>query len=906
MPTPPASFTGRRRTRRTRFSVKVADALARTCITIGGFGTIIAVTTVCIFLVAVVVPLFLPASSEPPIVSEILRAGSAEPGASPPPDATSAVRRDAPGRQRPVHIATDEYNLLAWTLSADGRVEVIQIDTGDVIDVHTVAPGIALTAWSLPQRGDLCTFGYADGTVRLARIGFALTFMEIDEAPEPLRDLDAMGTMAWERGLAQRTREGQVRILRLAVDLLDPIDSGTTRPIIRLDHTGTAERPVIAWQDADDVLRYGQLRSRRNLMTGRTTLTASTHTIPFRPRPTPPAFLRLTGLGDNIYLIWADGVLHRYDVRDPAAPTVAEEVDLVPEQGWTLSAVGFLIGKTTLVTGDDHGGATTWFRTRVEGAPTADGLVLRRASRLDGAGAGPVRSISSSQRKRILAIGHEDGRVRLHNVTNERFLGEVDTIDAEPVHTAVLGPRDNAVVALAGDRIYHWEMHTPHPEASPRAIFGKVWYEGYEAPAHVWQSTGGTDDFESKYGLVPLIFGTIKGTFYSLLFGVPLALLAAVYTSEFLHRRVRAIVKPSVEMMASLPSVVLGFLAGLIVAPYIETIVPTALAALVTIPLSFLLLAYAWQMLPSRARIRFDGVRILFIFGGIPLGIRLASLLGPVAEAMLFEVRVIDPESGAVTAVLRDFRLWLNAGGGNPAYESSPVGGWLMLFLPLSALLVGIASVRLVNPFLMLRSERWSRRRLALADAGKFISGAALTLGLALLLSAAASLIHDPRGLYIDTYVQRNALIVGFIMGFAIIPIIYTIADDAMGAVPEHLRSASLGAGATRWQTAVRIVLPTAMSGLFSAVMVGFGRAVGETMIVLMATGNTPVMEWNIFSGFRTLSANIAVELPEAVKDSTNYRMLFLAALVLFVMTFVINTIAEFVRQRYRRRAYQL
>ena len=148
-------------------------------------------------------------------------------------------------------------------------------------------------------------------------------------------------------------------------------------------------------------------------------------------------------------------------------------------------------------------------------------------------------------------------------------------------------------------------------------------------------------------------------------------------------------------------------------------------------------------------------------------------------------------------------------------------------------------------------------------------------------------------------------MVVGFIMGFAIIPIIYTIAEDALTAVPEHLRSASLGAGATPWQTAVRVIIPTAMSGLFSALMIGLGRAVGETMIVLMATGNTPVMDWNLFNGFRTLSANIAVELPEAVRGSTHYRTLFLAALTLFAMTFVVNTVAEVIRLRFRKRAFQ-
>lgn len=161
-------------------------------------------------------------------------------------------------------------------------------------------------------------------------------------------------------------------------------------------------------------------------------------------------------------------------------------------------------------------------------------------------------------------------------------------------------------------------------------------------------------------------------------------------------------------------------------------------------------------------------------------------------------------------------------------------------------------------------------------------------------------------GPMLDTYVQRNALVVGVMMGFAVIPIIYTLAEDALSSVPEHLRAASLACGATPWQTAVRIIVPTAASGLFSAVMVGLGRAVGETMIVLMAAGNTPVLEMNIFNGFRTLAANIAVELPEAVIYSTHFRVLFLAALTLFLMTFVVNTLAEVIRLRFRKRAYQL
>jgi phosphate transport system permease protein len=152
------------------------------------------------------------------------------------------------------------------------------------------------------------------------------------------------------------------------------------------------------------------------------------------------------------------------------------------------------------------------------------------------------------------------------------------------------------------------------------------------------------------------------------------------------------------------------------------------------------------------------------------------------------------------------------------------------------------------------------------------------------------------------TYDQRNSLVVGFAMGFAVIPIIFTIAEDSLSNVPSHLTAGSLALGATRWQTAVRIVLPTASPGIFSAIMIGFGRAVGETMIVLMATGNTPVMDWSIFNGFRALSANIAVELPEAPEGGTLFRVLFLGALLLFFMTFTVNTAAEVVRLKLRKR----
>jgi phosphate transport system permease protein len=233
----------------------------------------------------------------------------------------------------------------------------------------------------------------------------------------------------------------------------------------------------------------------------------------------------------------------------------------------------------------------------------------------------------------------------------------------------------------------------------------------------------------------------------------------------------------------------------------------------------------------------------------------------------------------------------------------------VILMLPVCAAAVVLLLGRYAGPHFQSYASRSGREKVALADLGRFAAGALLTLLVTLVVAWALTLVGaDPRGTgsLVDTYVQRNALVVGFVMGFAVIPIIYTIAEDALSAVPDHLRAASLGAGATPWQTAMRIVLPTAMSGLFSAIMIGLGRAVGETMIVLMAAGNTPIMELNIFNGFRTLSANIAVELPEAVRGSTHYRTLFLAALLLFAMTFSINTVAEMVRLRFRKRSAQI
>jgi phosphate transport system permease protein len=265
----------------------------------------------------------------------------------------------------------------------------------------------------------------------------------------------------------------------------------------------------------------------------------------------------------------------------------------------------------------------------------------------------------------------------------------------------------------------------------------------------------------------------------------------------------RRYIKPTVEIMEALPTVILGFLAGLWLAPLIEEELPAIILILLLTPLSILLTAFFWQNLPQSIRHRIpEGSHAVLLIPVVLLAGYISFALSPAVELWVFD---------------GDVRLY----------------------------------------------------------------------------------ITNELGMNFD---QRNSMVVGIAMGFAVIPTIFSIAEDAVFSVPKHLSNGSLALGATQWQTLVRVVLLTASPGIFSAVMMGLGRAVGETMIVLMATGNTPIMDWSIFQGMRTLAANIAVEMPESEVGSTHYRILFLAAFVLFIFTFVFNTLAEFVRQRLREK----
>ena len=860
-----SGYIGKRRTRSTRSGVRVADKVAQVLITLGGIGTIIAVSLVCVFLVYVVIPLFTSESLEAP-------------------------KQVAVSTQvAPIHVASDEYLSIGWSISEQGLLHSFRIDSAEVLDTRSLfQAGRHPTAWSFSRDTGHLAFGFADGTVQLGIAEFITDFIADEDVPEDLKKLKPGEVGTFRDGIVQVTPENQFRYQKLEITLEDPVTVEADVPIELIDLSVSTNGEIFAVLTGDSELRLARVTRRKNLLTGKMTtrLREGKLDVALPEGAGKPKFLMLTGLGDSVALVWEDGRLLRYDSRNTTEPVFAEEVSVTPDDA-KVTALSFLVGKTSLVVGDSKGGVSVWFRIKPDNAETPDGAVLTMAHALP-PGKSRVSSLAPSTLSRLVAAGFEDGQVHLYHVTSQQKLVTSSTAKPESISALAIGPKDDALLSLGASGMSVWPIDAPHPETTLKAIFRPVWYEGYETPENVWQSSSGDDAFEPKLGLIPLVFGSIKATFYSMLFGAPLALLAAIYSSEFLAPKTKSRVKPTIEIMASLPSVVLGFLAALVFAPMVEGFVPELLTSLATIPFAFLLGAYLWQIIPIRIALRLESARFVKLgamFAMCPIGLALAVWLGPVVERWLFA---------------GDIKAWLDGQTGDGT------GGWMIFLFPLSALVTAVGFNLFFTPR-MRNISNLSRTQFAIVDLLRFLAGCAVCV---LIAWAASSVINsagwDPRGSFVDTYVQRNALVVGFIMGFAIIPIIYTISDDALSSVPESLRAGSLGSGATPWQTAIRIIIPTAMSGLFSAMMIGLGRAVGETMIVLMAAGNTPVMDWNIFNGFRTLSANIAVELPEAVKDSTHYRMLFLAALSLFALTFVLNTVAEVVRLRFRKRAFQL
>ncbi|HEY9053045.1 MAG TPA: ABC transporter permease subunit [Gammaproteobacteria bacterium] len=510
-----------------------------------------------------------------------------------------------------------------------------------------------------------------------------------------------------------------------------------------------------------------------------------------------PDFLLVSSQGQWLYMATQDGRIVYYNLRDMDSPKLVDQFIMLKPDDVGLTQLRMLLGGNSLIATDSRGGLTQWTLQR-------DDKNQYRLKEIRGfkSESAIVQLIPEKRRKGLLAID-DKGELMLYNTTADRLSLQMPLIDVRPVKSAISSRGDVMMIEAEDGSMLTFGVVNHHPEISWQSLWGEVVYEGYNEPKYIWQSSSASNDFEPKFSLMPLAFGTLKAAFYAMMVAVPLAIMGAIYTAYFMSPKMRGWVKPSIEIMEALPTVILGFLAGLWFAPVVEHNLLAIMSLTLILPIGLLAFAWLWNYMPAAVRYKVtDGWH--------------AALLIPVIIIL----------------------CWF-------ALEASP----------------------LVEHFAFNGDiRRWMQTEFGIG------------------------------------YDQRNALVVGIAMGIAVIPTIFSITEDAIFSVPRHLTNGSLALGATTWQTLTRVVLLTASPGIFSAVMIGLGRAVGETMIVLMATGNTPVMDMSLFQGMRTLSANVAVELPESEVDSSHYRILFLAALVLFVVTFAFNTAAEVVRQRLRKR----
>ncbi len=726
----------------------VKDRWMRNAMALGGIGVIIAISLIFFYLLYVVLPLFRPA------------------------DMAVTARYPVPGEGSAdtLYLATEEYAEVGVRVTGAGGVVFFRTADGTSLAEESlpIPPATRATAFSVGEpRSQIMALGLSDGTALVFKTHYAIDYpndrrritpsLKFPVGPEPIR-VDEQGA-ALER-LAMQANSDQ-----------------TTLAAYTADGRGMVVR----------------LTSSRSLLDGSLTIERRTAEIP--PPDGRVAYLALSPTQRELILATEDGFLVYYDLA--GAPHLLDRTAAVPK-GVAITALRHLGGGISVLVGDARGQISQWFPERDETNRYTLAKVRDFEPRKQA-----IVDLAPEYSRKGFAAADAGGQVGLYHTTAERTL-LVQGVSERALTRISISPRADALLALdeAGE-LRMCTVHNEHPEVSWRSLWGKVWYESRQQPEFIWQSSSASSDFEPKFSLTPLTFGTLKGAFYAMVVAIPIAVLGAIYTGYFMSPAMRELVKPTIEVMGALPTVILGFLAGLWLAPLIESHLPGTLLLLLMVPAATMASAWLWSRLPQRWR------------GRVPEGWEAALLL---------------PVLGLAVAAT----LWLSA--------------------PLEVLLFGGDM------------SGWLTRELGLA------------------------------------FDQRNALVVGIAMGIAVIPLIFSISEDAIFSVPRHLTLGSLALGATPWQTLTRVVLLTASPGIFSAVMIGMGRAVGETMIVLMATGNTPVMDLNIFQGFRALSANVAVEMPESEVNSTHYRVLFLASLVLFAVTFLFNTVAEVVRQRLREK----
>ena len=730
-----------------RYYRHLKDVAMRYMMALGGISVIVAIVLIAFYLVYVVLPMF-----KPPHIEQV--AGYPVPAGT---------------KTGSLYYAMEEQREIGLRVTSDADAVFFKTADGSLVHRETLLQETrsrvtAFAAGDPSQR--LLALGLNNGTALLALHEYRVTYPD------------------------------DVRVIHPGIDW--PVG----RTPIRVDDSGKAIAMIAAQHDEDQTtvaaltddqrLLLVNMVEEESFLSDEAEITVTKSQIPVAGQVT---FLLMDVEHRELYVAEQGGLISYYDISDKAEPELVQRVQAVniPAE---ITSLSFLSGGISLLVGNSRGEIAQWFPVR----DPENNYTLEKIRSFNSQSA-RITSIAPEYFRKGFLATDDTGYLGIYHSTAHRTV-ELEKINDNRLMQLAVAPRANAMLVEddAGS-LQFWEIDNEHPEISWSSIWDKVWYESRDKPEFIWQSSSASSDFEPKFSLTPLVFGTLKAAFYAMLFAVPLAIMGAVYTAYFMSAFMRDIVKPTIEIMAALPTVILGFLAGLWFAPFVEQNMPGLFLCILLLPLSVIISAYCWNRLPDDLRHR------------VPEGWE-AVLLAPVIIA-----------TGIVSFAL------------SQPLEIAFFGGNMPLWLT------------------------------------------------------------DELGI---TYDQRNSLVVGIAMGFAVIPIIFTICEDAVFGVPEHLTMGSLALGATTWQTAVRVVLLTASPGIFSAVMIGFGRAVGETMIVLMATGNTAIMDMNIFEGFRTLSANIAVEMPESEVDSTHYRILFLAALVLFLATFLFNTIAEVVRQRLR------
>ena len=565
------------------------------------------------------------------------------------------------------------------------------------------------------------------------------------------------------------------------------------QPILKISGQFAEENGAIAAVTSDNRLLMTYISVSSSFLSDE--LDISYETVKVTDITNPVSFLKLDVNQRTLVLVTSDGVMSTYDVAYKENIELIDRVSVVTGQE-KVTDITFLSSGLSIIVGSSSGAISQWGAVR----DINNIYSLEKIREFDPMPAAILKLAPEYYRKGF-GVLDVNRNLSIYHATANKQVALINSIGTNPVNLTFCPRSKNIQVNHDNSEISFYAIKNEHPEISLNALWGKVWYESRQEPEYIWQSSAANSDFEPKFSLTPLVFGTIKATIYSLLFAAPLAIFGAVYTAYFMAPAMRRVVKPTIEIMEALPTVILGFLAGLWFAPFVEKNLSGFFLSILAIPLSTIIMALIWPKMPKFIKQTFpEGWESLLLIPIICIAIWFALYLGVEVEMAFFD--------------------------GNLPH-------WLS-----------------VN--------------------------------------------------YDIGYDQRNSLVVGIAIGFAVIPTIFSISEDAVYGVPRSLTNGSLALGATPWQTVYRVILLTASPGIFSACMIGMGRAVGETMIVLMATGNTPIMDMNIFEGFRALSANIAVEMPESAVGSTHYRILFLAAFFLFLVTFVVNTISEIVRQRLR------